>query len=156
MTELFCLKAGLRMQHIPYRGTAPALTDLVAGRVDVMFTTMASAAGQLRGNLLKVLAYCGEQTPAGLPPAPTVRAQGIDYLGGIWWGLFAPAGIPAAIRARLNTAANAAIAEPGFARTLASEAATPGALSPGAFQQMIRDEQRAMAEVVAAAKITAD
>ncbi len=156
MTELFCLKAGVQMQHIPYRGTAGALTDLVAGRVDVMFTTLASAAGQLRGNLLKVLAYCGETAPEGLPPAPTVRQQGIDYIGGIWWGLFAPRGIPPAVRARLNAACNAAVAEPGFARTLASEGATPGALTPEGFQAMIRTEQTAMQQVVTAAKITAD
>lgn len=156
MTELFCLKAGVQMQHIPYRGTAGALTDLVAGRVDVMFTTLASAAGQVRGNLLKVIAYCGETTPEGVPPATTVKQQGIDYLGGIWWGLFGPAGLPAAMRARLNEACNATVVEPGFARTLASEGATPGALAPPQFQQMLRDEQRAMLEVVRAARITAD
>jgi tripartite-type tricarboxylate transporter receptor subunit TctC len=156
MTELFCLRAGVRLQHIPYRGTAGALTDLVAGRVDAMFTTFASASGQLRGGLLKVLAHCGERAPEGQPPAPTVREQGVDYTGGIWWGLFAPRGLDPALRARLNTAVNAAVAEPGFARILASEAATPGALGAEGFQQMIRDEQRAMLEVVTAARITAD
>ena len=156
MTELFCLKAGVQMQHIPYRGTAGALTDLVAGRVDVMFTTFASTGGQLRGNLLKVLAHAGEARPANTPDAPTAREQGIDYIGGIWWGLFAPQGIPAAVRAALNTATNAALAEPGFAAILATEAATPGALVPDAFQAMIRAEQQAMQQVVTAAKITAD
>jgi len=156
MTELFCLKAGVQMQHIPYRGTAGALTDLVAGRVDVMFTTFASTGGQLRGNLLKVLAHAGETRPANTPDAPTAREQGVDYIGGIWWGLFAPRGIPAEVRATLNAATNAALAEPGFASILAQEAATPGALTPQQFQQKIRDEQVAMQQVVTAAKITAD
>ena len=156
MTELFCLKAGVQMQHIPYRGTAGALTDLVAGRVDVMFTTFASTGGQLRGNLLKVLAHAGAVRPANTPDAPTAREQGIDYIGGIWWGLFAPRGIPAEVRLALNAATNAALAEPGFASILAQEAATPGALTPEQFQQKIRDEQVAMQQVVTAGKITAD
>ena len=156
MTELFCLKAGVSMQHIPYRGTAGALTDLVAGRVDVMFTTFASTGGQLRGNLLKVLAHAGETQPPGTPAAPTAREQGVDYVGGIWWGLFAPQGIPRDVRAVLNNATNSALAEPGFTSILAQEAATPGALTPEAFQQKIRDEQVAMQQVVTAARITAD
>lgn len=156
MTELFCLRAGVRLQHIPYRGTAGALTDLVAGRVDVMFTTFASASGQLRGGLVKILAHCGERAPAGLPAAPTVREQGVDYLGGIWWGLYGPHGLDPSVRARLNAATREAVAEPGFARILAGEAATPGALSAEQFQQKIRDEQRAMQDVVTAAHITAN
>ncbi len=156
MTELFCLKAGVRMQHIPYRGTAGALTDLVAGRVDVMFTTFASTGGQLRGGLLKVLAHAGDARPPNTPEAPTAREQGIDYIGGIWWGLFGPHGLPPAVRAALNAATNAALAEPGFSSILANEAAKPGALAPDAFQALIRAEQQAMQRVVTAAKITAD
>ncbi len=156
MTELFCLRAGVQMQHIPYRGTAGALTDLVAGRVDVMFTTMASSAGQLRGGLLKIIAYTGEGRPEGTPEAPTVRQAGIDYVGGIWWGLFGPRGLPAAVRTALNSATNAALREAGFARYLAGEGAVPAGLTPDAFQAMIREEQQAMREVVTAARITAD
>ena len=66
MTELFNLRAGTRLTHVPYRGTAPALTDVVAGRVDLMFTTIASAAGQIRGNLLRIVAYTDDGLPAGV------------------------------------------------------------------------------------------
>ena len=156
MTELFALRAGVQMQHVPYRGTAGALTDLVAGRVDVMFTTIASSAGQLRGGLLKIIAYTADGRPEGTPEAPTVQAEGIDYIGGIWWGLFGPHRLPAAVRAGLNGATNAALQEPGFARYLAGEGAVPAALTPDAFQAMIRTEQQAMRDVVAAAKVTAD
>ena len=156
MTELFALRAGVQMQHVPYRGTAGALTDLVAGRVDVMFTTIASSAGQLRGGLLKIIAYTADGRPEGTPEAPTVQAEGIDYIGGIWWGLFGPHGLPAAVRTALNGATNAALQEPGFARYLAGEGAVPAALTPDAFQAMIRTEQQAMRDVVAAAKVTAD
>jgi tripartite-type tricarboxylate transporter receptor subunit TctC len=156
MTELFALRAGVRMQHIPYRGTAPALTDLVAGRVDVMFTTIASGAGQLRGGLLKILAYTADGRPDGTPEAPTVQAEGIDYVGGIWWGLFGPHGLPPDLLARLNEATNSALADPGFTRYLAGEGAVPARLSPEAFRTMLRAEVAAMQEVVQAARITAD
>ena len=156
VSELFGLRAGVQMQHIPYRGTAGALTDLVAGRVDVMFTTIASSAGQLRGGLLKILAYTATGRPEGTPDAPTVKEAGIDYESTIWWGLFGPRGLPAAVRAGLNAATNATLREPGFMRYLAGEGAVAAGLTPDAFQAMIRAEQVAMRDVVAAAKITAD
>ena len=155
-TELFNLRAGTKLQHVPYRGTAGALTDLVAGRVDVMFTTIASAAGQIRGGLLRVIAYTGEDRPAGTPPAPTVRAAGIAYDSGIWWGLFAPRGLPPDLRRTLNAAANAALEEPGFARYLAGEGALPAPLSPAGVTTFLEAEIREMREVVAAARIRAD
>ena len=154
--ELFNLRAGTTLQHVPYRGTAGALTDLVAGRVDVMFTTMASAAGQIRGGLLRVIAYTGDERPAGSPPAPTVRDAGIDYESGIWWGLFAPRGLPPAIRQALNATTNASLAEPGLARTLEGEGAIPVPLDPAAFDRFIAAEVRALRDVVAAAHIRAD
>ncbi|MFZ4410408.1 MAG: tripartite tricarboxylate transporter substrate-binding protein [Paracraurococcus sp.] len=155
-SELFNLRAGTQLQHVPYRGTAGALTDLIAGRVDVMFTTIASAGGQIRGGLLRIIAYTGEERPAGTPPAPTVRAAGIPYDSGIWWGLFAPRGLPPEIRRALNAAANAALEEPGLARTLTAEGAIPAPLAPAAFGAFLEAELREMREVVAAARIRAD
>ncbi|MBK1660808.1 Bug family tripartite tricarboxylate transporter substrate binding protein [Paracraurococcus ruber] len=155
-TELFNLRAGTRLQHVPYRGTAGALTDLVAGRVDLMFTTIASAAGQIRGGLLRIIAYTGEERPDGTPAAPTVRAAGIPYESGIWWGLFAPRGLPPALRAALNAAAAEALGEPGFGRYLAAEGAIPAPLPPDRFAAFLAAEVTAMREVVAAARIRAD
>ncbi|MDO9707816.1 Bug family tripartite tricarboxylate transporter substrate binding protein [Paracraurococcus lichenis] len=155
-SELFNLRAGTRLQHVPYRGTAGALTDLVAGRVEVMFTTIASAAGQIRGGLLRIIAYTGDERPAGTPPAPTVRDAGIGYESGIWWGLFAPHGLPPGLRRTLNEAANGALAEPGFARFLEGEGAMPAPLPPERFDEFLAAEVRSMREVVAAARIRAD
>ncbi|MBX6373429.1 MAG: tripartite tricarboxylate transporter substrate binding protein [Acetobacteraceae bacterium] len=155
-TELFNLRAGTTLQHIPYRGTAGALTDLVAGRVDLMFTTIASAAGQLRGGLLRIIAYTSDDRPEGVPPAPSVKSAGIDYEFGIWWGLFAPRGLPPRVRQSLNEATNAVLSEPSFARYLTGEGAIPSPLSPDAFAEFLRAEVRTMQEVVAAAKIRAD
>jgi tripartite-type tricarboxylate transporter receptor subunit TctC len=156
MTELFNLRAGTRLVHVPYRGTAPALTDLVAGRVDLMFTTIASAAGQIRGNLLRVVAYTAEGRPPGTPEGPTVRDQGIDYESGIWWGLFGPRGLPPALRRRLNEATNAALADPAFARYLEGEGAAPAPMAPEGFASFLRAETAAMREVVQSARIRAD
>jgi tripartite-type tricarboxylate transporter receptor subunit TctC len=156
ITELFNLRAGTTLQHVPYRGTAPALTDLIAGRVDVMFSTVISAQGQLQGGLLRVIAYTGADRPPGTPPAPTVRDAGIDYESGIWWGVFAPRGIPPTVLARLNAAINATIAEPGFAATMAREGTLPQPMEAPDFAGFLRREVAAMREVVAAAKIRAD
>ncbi|MCO6416411.1 tripartite tricarboxylate transporter substrate binding protein [Siccirubricoccus sp. KC 17139] len=154
--ELFNLRAGTKLQHVPYRGTAPALTDLVAGRVDVMFTTMASAAGQIRAGLLRILAYTGDDRPGEAPPAPSVKVAGIEYEAGIWWGLFAPRGLPPELLARLNAAANEVVAEPAYARHLAAEGALPAPLSPAAFAEFLRRQVAEMREVVAAARIKPD
>jgi tripartite-type tricarboxylate transporter receptor subunit TctC len=156
MTELFNLRAGTKLTHVPYRGTAPALTDVVAGRVDLMFTTIASGAGQIRGNLLRIVAYGDEGRPEGTPDAPTARQQGIDYTGNIWWGLFGPRGLPAGPRARLNSAVNDILQYPSFARYLANEGAVPAPLSLDAFSAFLRSEIALLREVVTAARIRAD
>jgi tripartite-type tricarboxylate transporter receptor subunit TctC len=156
MTELFNLRAGTRMTHVPYRGTAPALTDLVAGRVQVMFTTIASASGQLRGNLLRILAYGDAGRPDGTPDAPTAREQGVDYVGNIWWGLFGPRGLPPSVRMGLNGAVNTILADPAFARFLTNEGAVPAPLTPERFDAFLREEVATLREVVRAARIRAD
>lgn len=156
MQELFNLRAGTRMQHVPYRGTAPALTDLAAGRVQVMFTTIASASGPLRSGLLRIVAYTAEGRPPDAPEAPTVRGQGIDYEAGIWWGLFGPRGLPGPVRRRLNEEANAALAEPAFTRYLAGEGAVPDPQTPERFAAFLREEVVLMNEVVRTARIRPD
>ena len=156
MTELFNLRAGTRLTHVPYRGTAPALTDVVAGRVDLMFTTIASAAGQIRGNLLRIVAYTDDGRPEGTPAAPTMREGSIDYVGNIWWGLFGPRGLPAGVRTRLNAAVNETLRDPAFARYLAGEGAVPAPMPPEEFDAFLRREIATLREVVAAARIRAD
>jgi len=156
VTELFNLRAGTTLQHVPYRGTAPALTDLIAGRVDVMFTTIASAQGQLQGGLLRVIAYSGAERPAGTPPAPTVRDAGIPYESGIWWGVHGPRGLPAAVLARLHGEIGAVLAEPGFRVIMAREGMLPVPMTQAEFAGFLRREVAELREVVAAARIRAD
>ncbi len=152
--ELFNLRAGTQMQHVPYRGMAPALTDLVAGRVQVIFTTMASASGLMRDGTVRLLAYTTDQRPAGTPPAPTVRAAtGIDYAPSLWWALFGPRGLPPAVVRTLNGAANAALADPGLVRFLESEGGVPSPAAPEQAEALLREESERAKEIVAAAGI---
>jgi len=125
--ELFAQKAGgLSMQHVPYRGMGPATTDLAAGTIQLLFTTLPSARGVIDGGRVKVLGWTGENRPAGGPQAPTPRESGLpDYEARIWWGLLARRGTPPEIRDRLNAAANGALSGGRLAAYLESEGATP-------------------------------
>jgi tripartite-type tricarboxylate transporter receptor subunit TctC len=148
--ELFAQRAGgLKMQHVPYRGMGPATTDLVAGTIQLLFTTVPSATGVLAGGKVKVLGWTSEARPATGPMAPTPRESGLpDYAASIWWGLLARRGIPADVRDRLNQAANEALKEGRLAEYLASEGATPGsggAAEADAFLQADLARWRAVA-----------
>ncbi len=157
VTELFAQRAGIRLQHVPYRGMAPAVTDLIAGHIKILITTLASAAGPVRDGKVKLLAYTAPGAPPGSPPGPTVReATGLDYEAAIWWGLFAPRGLPPAILRTLNTAANAALADPAFARLIQAEGARPAAATPEAFQTEVQADLARWRGVAQAADIRLD
>lgn len=156
ITEYFCLRANVRMNHVPYRGTAPAVTDLVAGHIGLMITTMASASGVVREGRVRILAYTAPGAPPGSLPAPTVREAGIDYETDIHWGLYAPKGLPRPITERLNAAANAALAEPDIARLIEAEGARPAPGTPEQFAALIGEELGRWREVARAADIRAE
>jgi tripartite-type tricarboxylate transporter receptor subunit TctC len=156
VTEYFCLRAGIQMNHVPYRGMPPAVTDLVAGHIPVLITTMPSAAGVVREGRVRLLAYTAPGAPDGSPPGPTVKETGIDYESDIWWGLFAPRGLPPEILTRLNTEANAALADPEMAKLLQSEGARPSPATPRAFTEILRVELARWREVATAANIKLD
>jgi tripartite-type tricarboxylate transporter receptor subunit TctC len=93
--EFLKLRAGIDMLHVPYRGSAPAVTDLLGGRVDMVFTGVATAAGHVANGAMKVLASAGKRRPTMMPNVPTMIESGYpDYLAGSWFGVMAPAGTP--------------------------------------------------------------
>jgi tripartite-type tricarboxylate transporter receptor subunit TctC len=154
---LFALRAGLDMTHVPYRGTGPVLTDMAGGTIELTFTSMPAAAGLISSGRLKLLGWTTEQPPAGGPTAPTPRQSGLpDYEAGLWWGLIARRGLPPAIRARLNEAANAAVTEGRFAANLANEGATPSGLSPEESERYVQADVTRWREVAQTANIRVD
>ena len=96
--EFLKLRAGIDMLHVPYRGSAPAMTDLIGGRVDLVFTGVATAAGHVASGSVKVIASTGKHRPTMMPDVPTMIESGYpDFLAGSWFGVMAPAGTPADI-----------------------------------------------------------
>ncbi|MDB5373284.1 MAG: Tripartite-type tricarboxylate transporter, receptor component TctC, partial [Belnapia sp.] len=163
ISEYFCLRAGIQMNHIPYRGTAPAVTDLVAGTIPLMITTVASANAAIREGRVRVIAATaagGPGTNGGLPPevpaVTTVRQQGIDYEVSIWWGLLTPKGVPPEIRAAIHAAANAALADANLQRIYAAEGATPAPSGPDEFAGVLKADLARWREVAQAANIRAE
>jgi tripartite-type tricarboxylate transporter receptor subunit TctC len=158
VTEYFCLRAGVRMTPVPYRGTAPAVTDLIAGNIRVMITTVASASAAIREGRVRVVAATAPG--GGLPPnvgeVPTAREQGLDYEVSIWWGLLAPRGLPPEVRAAVHAAANAALSEPELARIYEGEGARPARGGPDEFPTLLREELARWREVAQAAGIRAE
>ena len=118
--ELFASLAGIDVTHVPYRGSAPAITDLIAGRVQYTFDGPA-ALGQVKGGKVRLLAVTSKNRWSAFPDVPTVAESGVPGFAAVtWFGLFAPAGTPKAIVDLLNAKANAAIGTPaakeGFAK----------------------------------------
>ncbi|MBV7484133.1 tripartite tricarboxylate transporter substrate binding protein [Bordetella sp. BOR01] len=134
-TELLNDLAGIRTTAVNYKGTGPALLDLVAGRIDLTITSIASIRGTVADTLPKI-AFTGAQRDAEFPDIPTISESGLDYVVELWWGVFAPAGTPAPIRDRLNQEIAAVVKDQGFATFLKSAGAIP---SPSTSEELRAD-----------------
>jgi tripartite-type tricarboxylate transporter receptor subunit TctC len=133
---------GLKIKGVNYKSSADAQTDLLAGRLHGMFVTVASTLGQIQGGQVRLLAYTDSNFPPDAPKAPTLAELGIGGMekAQIWWGLFAPPGLPADILRSMNAAVNESLKDEGFVALLARSGATPAPVSPAEFVQMIKDE----------------
>lgn len=116
-SELFANTTGVKFTAVNYKGIAPAQLDLLGGRIDMVITTVASIRGTA-AEKLPMLAFTGPKRDADFPDVPTLREQGVDLEIDVWWGLFAPAGLPATIRERLNAEVGTLLADPEFGRFL--------------------------------------
>jgi tripartite-type tricarboxylate transporter receptor subunit TctC len=153
--ELFKLMAGVDMVHVPYKGSAPALTDLMGGSVVLMFDTIPSAVSHVRSGKLRALAVTGAKRSPVLPDVPTVAEAGVPgYEVTSWYGLIGPAGIPREILARLNAeaakAANSA-AFRGRMEPLGFEVVTA---TPERMVEMLKADSARWARVIQTAKVT--
>jgi len=151
--ELFKMMTGVNMVHVPYRGGAPALTDLLGGQVQVMFASMASSIEYIRDAKLRALAVTPATRSEALPDIPTVADFVPGYDASDWFGLGAPKNTPAEIIEKLNMEINAALADPKIKARLADLGLTVLAGSPADFGKLIVDETAKWSKVIRAANI---
>ena len=156
-TENLKLLAKIDLTHVPYKGTAPGLTDVVAGRVSLMFTSIISARHLVEAGKLRALATAGTKRAAGAPEIPTIAEAGVPgYAVDVWYAMLAPAATPRPVLERLNHAVAVTLRAPEVVKKLAGLGLEPAAESLEATDAYIKSEIRKWARVVAAAKITAD
>jgi tripartite-type tricarboxylate transporter receptor subunit TctC len=155
--ELFKTMAGIDMLHVPYKGSAPALTDLIGGQVNLMFDNLPSSLPHIKAGKLRALAVTsGKRSPA-LPDVPTIAEAGLPgFEASSWFGVFAPAGTPKEIITRLNMEIVKALTSPELKERLAAQGAEAVGNSPEQFAAHIRSETAKWAKVVKASGATVD
>ena len=154
--ELFGRKTGVRMLHVPYRGTAPAINDLIAGHVDMMFTEMASALELHKAGKARILAVATAKREPVLPDIPTFIESGVpDFESGTWNAISAPPKTPAAIVAKLNAAIVDILKTPDVQEHLKQLNVTPQAMTPAQAADFIKADTQRWADVIKAANLTA-
>ena len=146
--ELFKQTAGIDMVHVPYRGMAPALTDLIAGHVQVLFASITASLGYIRAGKLRALAVTTATRSDELPEVPPLHDVVPGFEDSIWYGLGATGGTPPAVVARLNREINAALANPTIKARLKSLGATVMPGTPAEFAKLIVEETAKWADVV--------
>ena len=151
--EMFMAMAGIKMQHVPYRGAAPALTDMLGGQVDVIFDNMPSVLQHIRGGALRALAVTTTEPSALLPGIPTVAATVPGYEASALFGMGAPKKTPPEIIAKLNSEINAVLTEPAIKAKLVDLGGEPLIGTPEAFGAMIVAETEKWKKVIEGANI---
>lgn len=158
--EYFKLSTQSFVVHVPYRGTAPSVTDAVAGQIQMVFTGAPALVPMVRAGKLRAIAVSSPKRLDLLPDVPTLAESGVKGLEGFeadqWYGLVAPAGTPAAVVQKLNQVVNTNLSTPEMVARLKSEGATAMPTSPEGFAQLIQREIKRWRPVVMNAKITAD
>jgi len=148
--ELFKSMTGTYMVHFPYKGSSPALLDMIGGTMDVMFDNLPSALPQIKAGKLTALAVTSAQRSAALPEVPTVAEAGglPGFEASSWFGLLAPAGTPADIIGRIHQETAKALGTPALKERLLAQGAIPSGMSPAEFTQFIAAETKKWTTVV--------
>jgi len=147
--ELFKSMTGTYMLHFPYRGSGPALLDLIGGTMDLMFDNLPSALPQIKAGKLKAIAVTSAQRSAAVPDLPTISESGVKgFDASSWFGLLAPAGTPVDIVNRIQQETAKSFESPAFKERLLSQGAIPGGQPPAEFAKFIAAESKKWAQVV--------
>jgi tripartite-type tricarboxylate transporter receptor subunit TctC len=147
--ELFKAMAGVRIVHIPYKGSSGARTDVLGGQIDMMFDAITTMAEHAKAGRVKALATTGLTRSAVMPDVPTVAEAGVPgYEATIWLGLVAPKGTPAAIVQRLNAEVSRIVADPAVRKAWEAQGAVPMVMSVDAFGRYLQDDIAKWARVV--------
>jgi tripartite-type tricarboxylate transporter receptor subunit TctC len=155
--ELFKVMAKVDLTTVPYKGAAPAITDLIGGQIQVMFTTVASAAPLIQAGQLRALAVTSAERSPAFPDLPTVAEAGVPgYAAESWYGLFAPAKTPADVIARLNKSAATAVQSDTFKKLGVNEGLVMVAQPPEELDRYVRGEEERWRKVIQQAGIKAE
>ncbi|MFN3854529.1 MAG: Bug family tripartite tricarboxylate transporter substrate binding protein [Phreatobacter sp.] len=153
--ELFKTLAGINIVHVPYRGAAPAMNDLVAGHIPFMFDNMPAVRPQVEGGRIRALAVAGASRSPLYPDLPTMAEAGVPgFEASAWFGLVAPAGTPAEVMKVLVDTTASVLKEPGIIARFAELGAEPGTVSGAAFGAFLKAESEKWSGIVRAAGIT--
>ena len=152
--ELFMQRTGLTMIHVPFKGAAPAMQEIIAGRVNSMFQDLATALQQIKAGKLRALGVASDKRFPSMPEVPTVSEAGVaGFDASAWIGIVAPTGTPVAIINKLNAEMNKVLANPGLLQKLADTGAEPLPGTPAQFGALLRREADKWAEVIKKAKL---
>jgi tripartite-type tricarboxylate transporter receptor subunit TctC len=150
--ELLAMRAGLKLVHVPYQGSPQAATDLLAGRVAMMFSPASAVIAQIETGALKALASASSQRPSILPNVPTMTEAGLpDFETSIWFGLMAPAGTPRDVIEKLARAVREAVRATEVVSTWRPQGIDPLDAGPQEFERHIASESKRWGEVARAA-----
>ncbi|WP_287803958.1 tripartite tricarboxylate transporter substrate binding protein [Diaphorobacter sp.] len=149
--------AGIQLRHVPYKGAAQAMTDLVGGQIDLYMSSVPTLLGQVRNGKLRAIVLTSTKRSAQLPDTPTLEESGYKGFEAVtWFGVLAPAGTPAAIVQQLNKAINRALEQPDVAEKLRSEGGEVLGGSPEKFSNLLRTDVPRWAQIVKASGASLD
>lgn len=149
--DLFEKAAGVKLSHVPYKGSNPALMDALAGNVDLLVSSLPSAMGQIKAGKLHPLAVTSAKRSSSLPDVPTVAESGFKGFDvSTWYGVFAPAGTPAAVVKTLNTEVNKLLAMAEVKAAINAQGAEPQAMTPEQFSTLLKTEYQQWKGIVEA------
>lgn len=153
---MFAQSAAIKLTHIPYKGTAPAIAATMSGEVSLLSTTSADIGAQVKSGRLRALAVSGAQRSPALPDTPTLKELGYQIEGSAWYGFFAPAATPPGVISQLNAALTAAITHRPTAERMRSMGVLPAATTPAAFAALLKQDYERWGAVIKASGFRAD